>query len=176
MKTYYLIQLAFWFHQLLVLNLEKRRRDHYAMMLHHLVTLSLLSTSYVANFVRVGNAILVTMDPADMFLPAAKILNYLDYRLTCDIMFGMFAISWVLTRHILFGYITYSTAVNTWGIAGWNPETGNYLSVNAIYMFLGLLVFLQFILIYWFSLIVKIAWKLISGTAPAHDTRSSGSE
>lgn len=67
-KFYYLVQLAFWFQQLFSLHLEKPRKDHQAMFLHHVSTIGLISLSYCFYFLRVGNAVLVCMDFADIFL------------------------------------------------------------------------------------------------------------
>jgi acyl-CoA-dependent ceramide synthase len=68
MKYYYLMQMSFWFQQLYTIHIEKRRKDHFAMVTHHFITITLLVTSYVANFSRIGNAVLCCMDLADIFL------------------------------------------------------------------------------------------------------------
>lgn len=41
-KFYYLSQLGWWFHQLLVINCEKRRKDHWQMFGHHILTITLV--------------------------------------------------------------------------------------------------------------------------------------
>lgn len=68
MKAYYLMQLAFWFHQVYTLHIEKRRKDHFAMLSHHIITITLIVSSYYANFTRIGNAVLCCMDLTDIFL------------------------------------------------------------------------------------------------------------
>jgi acyl-CoA-dependent ceramide synthase len=68
MKYYYLMQMSFWFQQLYTIHTEKRRKDHLAMVTHHVVTLILLITSYIGNFFRVGNAVLCCMDVSDILL------------------------------------------------------------------------------------------------------------
>jgi hypothetical protein len=68
MKVYYLMQLAFWFHQVYLIHIEKRRKDHFAMLTHHIITITLLVSSYYSNFTRIGNAVLCCMDVADIFL------------------------------------------------------------------------------------------------------------
>jgi very-long-chain ceramide synthase len=68
-KWYYLVQFAFWLQQILVVNIEERRKDHAQIFTHHLVTCALMFTSYGYHHHRVGNAILVTMDSVDTILP-----------------------------------------------------------------------------------------------------------
>lgn len=67
-KCYYLMQLAFWFQQIYSLHTEARRKDHIAMLSHHIITILLVSGSYYANLTRVGNAVLCCMDLCDVFL------------------------------------------------------------------------------------------------------------
>ncbi|KAG6821233.1 hypothetical protein H0H93_002343 [Arthromyces matolae] len=69
LKFYYLTQAAFYLHQVLILNAEERRKDHYQMMTHHVITIFLVATSYFMNFTRVGCVIMVLMDCCDIFLP-----------------------------------------------------------------------------------------------------------
>lgn len=68
-KFYYLFQTASYTHQMLVLNAEARRKDHWQMMAHHVITIVLLVLSYFTNFTRVGCMILFLMDWCDIFLP-----------------------------------------------------------------------------------------------------------
>lgn len=75
MKWYYLVQLGFWIQQIYVLNIEKRRKDHYAMFSHHIITCILIISSYCVNFTRIGNAVLCCMDLADILLPVSMKLS-----------------------------------------------------------------------------------------------------
>lgn len=58
-----------WLQQLVVLNLEEHRKDYAQMFTHHVVTVLLMTFSYVLNWTRVGNAILCIMDFVDILLP-----------------------------------------------------------------------------------------------------------
>lgn len=68
-KTYYLLQGAYWVHQLLVLllGIEKPRKDFAELVLHHFVTVYLVSSSYIVNLTWIGNAVFITMDITDFF-------------------------------------------------------------------------------------------------------------
>jgi very-long-chain ceramide synthase len=52
MKSYYLIQLAFWLHMIVVTCIEVRRSDFWMMLVHHCITSWLVATSYMMNYVR----------------------------------------------------------------------------------------------------------------------------
>jgi len=63
-----LAQLGFWLQQLIVINIEERRKDHWQMFTHHIVTSVLIYASYRYGYTRVGNLILVLMDVSDLVL------------------------------------------------------------------------------------------------------------
>lgn len=54
--------------------MEERRKDHWQMFTHHIITNSLLFASYTYHFTRVGNLILVLMDVVDIFLPVGSLV------------------------------------------------------------------------------------------------------
>jgi hypothetical protein len=70
-KFYILGQWAFWLQQLIIVNIEERRKDHLQMVAHHLVTILLIYTSYTLHLTRVANVILVLMDVVDIFFPVS---------------------------------------------------------------------------------------------------------
>ncbi|KAK4502280.1 hypothetical protein PRZ48_005705 [Zasmidium cellare] len=108
MKLYYLSQLAFWLQQLVVIHLEERRKDHYQMLLHHVISVTLLFTSYGNRQFRPGNMVMVCMDVGDLLLSAAKILRYMGRQSACDAAFTVFTLTWIVTRHIVFLAICHS--------------------------------------------------------------------
>ena len=68
MKGYMIAQLGFWLQQLIVINIEEKRKDHWQMFTHHIVTSVLIYASYRYGHTRVGNLILVLMDVSDLVL------------------------------------------------------------------------------------------------------------
>ena len=54
---------------MLILNAEARRKDHWQMMAHHVITVILVIGSYSYNYTRVGCLIMFLMDLCDVFLP-----------------------------------------------------------------------------------------------------------
>ena len=125
MKWYYLVQFSFWLQQIVVVNIEERRKDHWQMFSHHIITCILLFGSYGYHQTKVGNTVLCLMDIVDLFfavcysteylyarnltaLQLAKILKYLKFHLACDIAFGVFMLVWFITRHVLYLKVVYS--------------------------------------------------------------------
>jgi len=82
LKLYYLSQTAFWVQQIFVINVEERRKDHWQMFTHHIVTIFLLAFSYGHRQMRAGNAILVLMDVVDLIFPVGS---------SCILRFEFFA-------------------------------------------------------------------------------------
>lgn len=76
LKWYLLVQLSFWVQQILVINIEERRKDHYQMLTHHIITSSLLGSAYIYGFYNVSNVVLCLMDIVDLLLPVSWV--YLD--------------------------------------------------------------------------------------------------
>lgn len=113
LKGYILVQLAFWLQQIIVINIEDRRKDHWQMLTHHFITVSLIAASYRYRHTPVANIILVLMDLCDFFLPLAKCQKYLGYTNICDVTFGAFMLSWFVCRHIFFTMICYSVWAQT---------------------------------------------------------------
>lgn len=73
LKWYMLAQYAFWVQQLLVIHIEKRRKDHWQMLAHHVVTTLLIFASYHYHQIRVANLILCIMDVVDLFFPVCPL-------------------------------------------------------------------------------------------------------
>lgn len=69
-KFYYLFQAAYWAQQAIVmlLGLEKRRKDFKELVGHHIVTLALIALSYRFHFTYMGIAVYLTHDISDFFL------------------------------------------------------------------------------------------------------------
>jgi acyl-CoA-dependent ceramide synthase len=130
MKFYTLAQLSFWLQQIIVINIEERRKDHWQMLSHHIITSILISSCYSYHHTRVGNFILVIMDVVDIFFPVspalpatpeslltriqvAKCLKYTGHNLLCDIAFGFFMVSWFVARHVAYIMVCWSIYAET---------------------------------------------------------------
>lgn len=74
-KFYYLFQAAYWAQQAVVmlLGMEKRRKDFKELVAHHIVTLALVALSYRFHFTYMGIAVYITHDISDFFLAVSRI-------------------------------------------------------------------------------------------------------
>jgi len=101
-KLYYLLQASYWAQQglVLLLMLEKPRKDFKELVLHHVVTITLIWCSYRFHFAYMGIAVYITHDVSDFFLATSKVLNYIDSPIT-EPYFIMFIGIWTYMRHYL---------------------------------------------------------------------------
>lgn len=175
-KLYYLIELSCWLQQIFILNIEAKRKDHYQMLTHHIITCLLVCGSYYYYFTKIGNVILVMMDIVDIFLSTAKILKYLGFQTICDVFFGLFLVTWILLRHIAYNYIFYHATTQARGLMAAQRCIEGVIQKRCftdmiVDVFLLLLAGLQVITIVWMYLIGKVAYKVVTGNG-AEDVRS----
>ncbi|UKZ51142.1 hypothetical protein TrVGV298_004898 [Trichoderma virens] len=198
MKFYFLTQLAFWLQQMLVVHIEKQRKDYWLTIVHHLVTIGLVAASYSYHFTRVGNLTLIIMDVVDVIFPLAKCAKYLGYRRLCDGLFGGFVVIWLATRHVFFLMVIYSVYCDTRRLVphacfqgsmanlqgplpqprGWSllepfySPQGMICANRSIFIgFFAFLVALQGLMVIWSYAILKVAARVLSGKN-AEDIRS----
>lgn len=182
-KAFYLIQAAFWAQQafVLVLQLEKPRKDHKELCFHHVVTLLLIWSSYVFHFHKMGLAVYITMDVSDFFLALSKTLNYIDSPLT-EVVFGMFVLVWIYLRHVINGKILWSvlTEFRTEGPYILNFATQQYKCWISLPIVFVLIFALQVLNIYWlfliFKVLYKIVWQGITEDVRSDEETDSGSD
>lgn len=69
-KAYYLLEASYWAQQaiVLMLQLEKPRKDFKELVGHHIITLALIGLSYRFHFTYMGIGVYITHDVSDFFL------------------------------------------------------------------------------------------------------------
>lgn len=178
-QFYYLLQTAFWIQQVIVINVEAPRKDHWHMLTHHVVTILLLLGSYSAHFTPIGNVVLILMDPCDILLSTAKCLKYYGAQAACDVFFGLFMFGWVITRHVLYNRMLYSCIGVARRVLPEKPGATrhHYLGFRTFMplALVGLLCVLQVILCLWLVMIMRVAWQVVTGKS-ATDSRSDESD
>ncbi|MCJ1275013.1 hypothetical protein MMC21_002813 [Puttea exsequens] len=177
-KAYYLLQASYWAQQfiVLVLRLEKPRKDFKELVGHHIVTLALIWCSYRFHFTYMGLAVYITHDISDFFLATSKTLNYLDSPIVFP-YFSLFLFVWVYLRHYINIVILYATLTSfrTVGPFELNWETQQYKCWISQYITFALLASLQSLNIFWLVFIGKILWDFLFKKA-AQDMRSDDEE
>lgn len=163
-KLFYLVQAAFWLQQacILVLQLEKPRKDYHELIFHHIVTLLLIWLSYVFHFQQMGLAIYITMDISDFFLSLSKVLNYLESILVTP-FFLIFIVSWVYLRHyinlkILYSMIWEFEDVGPYVLDFAQQQYKCWISKPIIFF---LILCLQCLNLFWLFLIMRILYRLL---------------
>lgn len=177
-KAYYLLQASYWSQQaiVLLLQLEKPRKDFRELVLHHIVTLMLIALSYRFHFARMGIAVYITHDVSDFFLATSKTLNYLDHPLVGP-YFGFFIFVWIYMRHYINLNILYATLTEFRTVGpfelDWAAE--QYKCWISQYVAFSLLASLQAVNLFWLFLILRIAKNYVVTTV-AIDERSDNEE
>ncbi|KAI2612384.1 TLC domain-containing protein [Hypoxylon fragiforme] len=178
LKFYYLVQAAFWTQQAIVmlLGMEKRRKDFKELVAHHIVTIALIFLSYRFHFTYMGIAIYITHDISDWFLALSKSLNYLDSPLQAY-FFALCVISWIYLRNyinlrILYSILTDYRTIGPYGIV-W--ETEQYKGPLSTVITFTLLALLQLLNIFWLYLLLRIAYRFVV-QGHAKDDRSEDEE
>ncbi|KAK0711311.1 TLC domain-containing protein [Lasiosphaeris hirsuta] len=163
-KFYYLFQAAYWAQQaiVLLLGMEKRRKDFKELVGHHIVSLALIGLSYRFHFTYMGLAVYITHDISDFFLATSKTLNYLDHWIMGPYYFTFMCV-WIYLRHYLNLKILFSlfTEFQTVGPYYLNWETGHYKSDLSFWITLALLSSLQALNLFWLFFILRIAYRFV---------------
>ncbi|KAF2179728.1 longevity assurance proteins LAG1/LAC1 [Zopfia rhizophila CBS 207.26] len=175
-KVYYLVQASYWAQQMLVLllGLEKPRKDYKELVAHHFITLSLIWLSYRFHFTYMGIAVYVTHDISDFFIVTSKILSYLDSILVGPYYFTFLCI-WAYLRHYLNLKILYSvlTEFPTVGPFELNWETQQYKCWISQAITFALLAALQALNLFWFFLLCRMGYRFVASWGQvAEDERS----
>ncbi|XP_067362185.1 ceramide synthase 5 isoform X1 [Channa argus] len=99
---YYVAELAFYWSLMFSQFTDIKRKDFLIMFIHHLVTVGLISFSYVNNMARVGTLVMCVHDTSDFLLEAAKLANYAKYQRLCDFLFIVFSVVFFITRLVIY--------------------------------------------------------------------------
>lgn len=173
-KFYYLFQAAYWAQQaiVLVLGMEKPRKDFKELVGHHIVSLALIGLSYRFHFTYIGIAVYTTHDISDFFLATSKVLNYLDHALVGPYFF-VFVCVWIYLRHIINLKIIWSlfTEFRTVGPFELDWAAEQYKCWLSQYITTGLLASLQALNLFWLFYIIRIAYRFVRDST-ADDDRS----
>ena len=178
-KAYYLLQASYWSQQaiVLLLQLEKPRKDFKELVGHHIITLALIALSYRFHFTYMGIAVYITHDISDFFLATSKTLNYLDSFIVGP-YFGFFVAVWVYLRHYINLTILWAvlTKFRTVGPFELDWATQQYKCWISQYITFGLLASLQAINVFWLYLIWRIAKNYVLNSVEGPQDERSDDE
>ncbi|KAF5966024.1 fumonisin biosynthetic ceramide synthase [Fusarium bulbicola] len=182
-----------YYSQVISVNFEARRKDYWLIVVHHFITITLILVSYVYHRTRVGSLILVMMDAIEVLFPFAKCLRYPGYTTLCDVLFCLFFITWILSRHVLYLMTCWSVYSDVPRIIeqscfmgsaddlhGPLPVPGDWWHLIEPWLYpngivchtdnfrvsiLAYLLLLQVLMMLWFGFICKVAIGVLNGRA-----------
>lgn len=160
LRCYYIAYAARYLQGIVSCLMEHRRKDFIEMQVHHVVTVGLVCVSYIHGYNRIGVIVMVLLDPADVPLHIAKLCKYTaDYggawgwQVVADRFFEMFAVTFTLTRILIYPYVCWSAAFESRNhFEHGGPE---WCCVILCYV----LLVLQF---YWFTLLIKAIGNMLA--------------
>ncbi|VDK37350.1 unnamed protein product [Taenia asiatica] len=161
---YYMVELAYYLSGLIWVFLEVKRKDFIVMLIHHFVTVALISFSYLINYFRIGSVIMLLHDSADFWLEAAKMFKYIGKSWSCMACFTAFICVWIATRLYYYPFrIIASLFYDAPRLIGFYP------AINAFAVFL---ITLQLLHIFWTVQIIRTAAKPFTTGQLTSDARS----
>mmetsp|Transcript_2951 Transcript_2951/g.10351 ORF Transcript_2951/g.10351 Transcript_2951/m.10351 type:complete len:334 (+) Transcript_2951:116-1117(+) len=150
--------------------IEPRKRDFWEMLLHHIAAFFLLYMSLNLGYWRVGTLVLYSLDLCDVYMQACKMLRLLDNcrpvgEVLKSLMFVVLVLAWLYFRIALYAAkVIYTTAYVPLAFAG-------YHNCDYYFAFNGLVIFVWLLQIFWFYLIVKVAYLKVKFGMELDDAR-----
>ncbi|CAJ0957627.1 unnamed protein product, partial [Mesorhabditis belari] len=163
---YYMIETSFYYSLLLSAFFDVKRSDFWELIIHHFVTIGLLSVSWTINFIRIGTLVLISHDVADILLEAGKLFRYSNcHKTLTDVFFTLFMLSWILTRLIYYPFVVIRSAIFE-AANCIHPDYKVYDTYQTPYVPRILIILLAVLLIlhiFWTITIAKIVIRTITG-------------
>ncbi|XP_037120653.1 ceramide synthase 2a [Syngnathus acus] len=165
---YYMIELGFYVSLLVSVASDVKRKDFKEQIVHHVATIVLVGFSWLVNYIRGGTLIMLAHDASDYLMESAKMFNYAGWKRTCNFIFVVFALVFIITRLGIFPFcIIHATLVYPMTI---------YKPFFGFYFFNGLLLLLLALHLFWAALIVRMVIKFLPGNGIVEDERSDKEE
>lgn len=169
MRWTYTLFTAYYYGLMMSEAVRPRRKNdgRFKIMLHHVVTLQLLTFSWVCNFTRVGMLVLLLHLVADIPLNIAKMCKYSGHETASNVFFVFFLLSWLATRCYFYPFwIMYSVFF----------EATTYMFMPSAYVFMGLLTGLLALNLSWTFLILRMVFRTFITNTPLRDLHEEGEE
>ncbi|XP_017261005.1 ceramide synthase 2 isoform X1 [Kryptolebias marmoratus] len=165
---YYLLEMGFYLSLLLSLTIDVKRKDFKEQVIHHIATLTLLSFSWISNYIRIGTLVMVVHDSSDVLLEGGKLLNYAKWHQAANGIFVVFTALFMVTRLVIFPF---------WLIhCTWVYPMEQFAPFFGYYFFNVMLLVLQILHIYWAFLILRMVYNFIFNKQLEGDVRSDEEE
>jgi len=176
MRTYYLIEFAWYSMGMVLLFFKKRKSDFLEMLAHHAITSVLIFISYSYGYIRIGIVVLMLHNLFDPFLNLAKCCHYAfkgSLHALADVSFGLAAMVFLVSRLVLYPVVVYNVCFHTTPYPGTVPFWGATVEQWICRICLVMLYPLH---LFWFYLICKVAKKALIGGTVQKDERSDSED
>lgn len=157
LREYFMLQLGYHMHSLIVHVTSKIRNDFMEMLLHHTLTVMLVSLAYLMNYLPMSLLILYSHDISDAFVSFSRALVDTNMNKLAFCCYLCLMITWVYTRLIIFPFDLIRMSCYT------NPMIHEMYGIGILGAMVHVLVILH---IYWFILLVKMGIKFIQTSTP----------
>nr|XP_039273540.1 ceramide synthase 5-like [Styela clava] len=167
-QVYYMLECSFYLSLLFSIMTDIKRKDFFEQLIHHAATLFLIVFSYIVTFVRIGTLVMAIHDISDIFLELGKCFHYIKRRTLADATFVVFAIVFLISRLVIYPFwVIHTSAIKSLEVT----------RLGFVYYFFNiLLVILLCLHIFWASIIIKMACKMIAKGEVEKDDRSDTEE
>lgn len=150
-QLYYQTQMAFYLATFVFITcIDRENPDNdWAMVVHHLATLTIIFVSYIFGFQRVGLVVLALHDVTDIFLYLSKYWRdkYTSQAPRTQVAFGAFVVTFVLLRLVFFPWFVFGRCISV------VTDVQHAVAFGGLVVLLGLHGF-------WFTQIVPIVGKV----------------
>merc|ERR1712087_296683 len=167
-KLLYIMHIGWYIYKLFAQALlDRHLKDFMASMIHHFAAIALLALSYNSGVVRVGVAVLLLHDPADIVLQSAKLFRIFNWSLLTNILFAVLVVTWFLTRIVVFPYHCILS-----GFIYFKNDNDSTVILACCLLMCALYV----LHLHWFWLIIQAVIRAISGKGTEDPRESDVSE
>ena len=154
-QFYYAYAIGFYLAELMAIFVEPERSDFFEYLLHHVVTLYLVAFSWMGYETRIGTYVLLIHDISDIGLCTTKIAHYIGSEMLVNVNFVFFLASFIFMRLVCLPSLTI-------GIYYLGPLV-RPISTNCFYLGFFVGIVLQALHIFWFYLILRMLYRLVTG-------------
>jgi ABC-type multidrug transport system fused ATPase/permease subunit len=174
---FYLFQMGYYISALLYeLNIVRNERvghtDHYIMILHHTVTITLIWFSYAIGYTRIGAIVFILHDCSDIILELSKATHYVKLTIfgspAKNFLFPVFAFTFFITRLVLYPLRVLVPAY--FEVTQVIPDAPYVMLFNVF------LWTLEAMHLFWFYLILRIVYRALAVKQLGGDIRSDDEE
>ena len=165
---YYMVASGFYWEETLVHSMRPKKSDSNMILVHHICALFLLASTWVTNVLRIGPISVLILECNDIPLLLAKLFRYVNKTKWVDICFGIFILSWIITRLVIYPFGIMRECFKKSAV-----ETNSFFHFYHVMNFLLMLVMVMN-LIWTYNIAMAIVKKFKSGEVS--DVRSSEEE